>query len=546
VAALTLKAILAALALLLAGSQVCAQVIPPDRRIAWSPGVRGVIPSPTSIINVRHPPFNATGDGTTDDRPAIQRALDSAPMGQVVYLPRGTYRIGGGLLVKKPITLRGDGPDETIIDYTAPHGAHVLRTIAPGGHGPQIAIVSASERGSTSITVPTGAAILEKDYIVIAQDNIDGLVFVRGARGECRWCGNDVPSQTMTQVNRVVAKNGNVLTLERPLYFDFKHNPVVRRLTMLQNVGVEDLQLRRSNSSSRNGHNFYLRGCANCWLKNVRSDKAGHRHVQLENSYANTIRDSWFSDGYDHGPDRSYGIFLFAWNSDHLIENNIIYRTRHALILEGGGSGNVFAYNYAVGSITDPDNDWLAEDMATHGAHPFMNLFEGNIVSKLSHDNTWGSSSHNTTFRCLIQNYSSGAATPISGRYAVDVEAHNYDNNIVGSVLGRRGDVGARYHSGTVSRSSSTSYRFGFESPGRRTLSDKDVQPRTLIHGNYDHIGGSVVWDPSRDRNLPPSLYLSAKPAWFGAIRWPPFGPDLEPMEGTIPAKVRYERGAIP
>jgi hypothetical protein len=102
---------------------------------------------------------------------------------------------------------------------------------------------------------------------------------------------------------------------------------------------------------------------------------------------------------WDHGSDRGYGVFLLGWNSDHVVENNIIYRTRHALILERGGSGNVFGYNYVVGSLTSPDSDWLAEDMATHGAHPFRNLFEGNVVGKLTHDNTWGSSSHNTTFQ---------------------------------------------------------------------------------------------------------------------------------------------------
>ena len=129
---------------------------------------------------------------------------------------------------------------------------------------------------------------------------------------------------------------------------------------------------------------------------------------------------SWFSDGYDHGSDHSYGIFLFGWNSDHLVENNVIHRCRHALILEGGGSGNVFGYNYAVGSLTGPDKNWLAEDMATHGAHPFMNLFEGNVVGKLSFDNTWGSSSHNTTFRCWMRNYSSECCDadqwPVRGR----------------------------------------------------------------------------------------------------------------------------------
>jgi hypothetical protein len=349
----------------------------------------------------------------------------------------------------------------------------------------------------------------------------------------------------MTQINKVLARKGNVLTLERPLYFNFVNRPVIKRLPMVENVGFEDFSLRRSNSAARNGANFYMNRCANCWVKNVKSDMAGHRHIQLRSSYANTVRDSWFSDGYDHGADRSYGIFLFGWNSDHLIENNIIHRCRHALILEGGGSGNVFGYNYAVGSLTHPDRSWLAEDIATHGAHPFMNLFEGNVVGKLSFDNTWGSGSHNTAFRCWIRNYTGNGVTAAYGRYAVDVQAHNYYVNIVGSVVGRRGDTGRSYAAGGTSHSILASYRLGFWSAGRGTISDASVRPRTLLHGNYDHIAGGVAWD-SRigDRNLPKSLYLSAKPAWFGALAWPAFGPDLRPREGVIPAVVRYHRGS--
>jgi hypothetical protein len=401
-------------------------------------------------------------------------------------------------------------------------------------------------KDSMHITISSASSIAVNDYILITHSNIAGLVYTEGNRGECDWCGSDIPSQAMTQINKVLAKSGNTLTLERPLYYSYTNNPVVKRLTLVEKVGFEDFLLRRSNPSARNGYNLYLRDCANCWVKNVKSDMAGHRHVQLESSYACTVRDSWFSDGYDHGADHSYGIFLFGWNSDNLIENNIVYRCRHALILEGGGSGNVFGYNYVVGSLTDPDNDWLAEDMDTHGAHPFMNLFEGNVVGKLTYDNTWGSGSHNTTFRCWIRNYSSNAATPTYGRYAVDVEAHNYYNNIVGSIIGRPGDTGVRYATANISDSILVSYRLGFQSAGSETISDTNVQPRTLLHGNYDYIGGSVVWDASNtDHQLPASLYLSAKPAWFGALAWPAFGPDLSPREGTIPAVVRYENATV-
>lgn len=55
--------------------------------------------------------FGATGDGTTDDRSAIQSALDaaSASGGGVVHLPAGTYLIKAPLFIGANTTLQGAG-----------------------------------------------------------------------------------------------------------------------------------------------------------------------------------------------------------------------------------------------------------------------------------------------------------------------------------------------------------------------------------------------------------------------------------------------------
>lgn len=46
------------------------------------------------VYNVKNAPFNATGDGSTDDRAAIQKAIDSASVsGGTVYFPKGTYKL---------------------------------------------------------------------------------------------------------------------------------------------------------------------------------------------------------------------------------------------------------------------------------------------------------------------------------------------------------------------------------------------------------------------------------------------------------------------
>ena len=61
------------------------QIIPENRKITWNPGVTdGIIEYPV-FVNVRDAPYNATGDGTTDDAAAIQAAIDACPDGQAVY-----------------------------------------------------------------------------------------------------------------------------------------------------------------------------------------------------------------------------------------------------------------------------------------------------------------------------------------------------------------------------------------------------------------------------------------------------------------------------
>jgi hypothetical protein len=65
------------------------------------------------IINAKDGPFNATGDGTTNDLTALQAAVDALPAGKgTVYIPAGTYNLGAdasGLIVQgSGITIIGD------------------------------------------------------------------------------------------------------------------------------------------------------------------------------------------------------------------------------------------------------------------------------------------------------------------------------------------------------------------------------------------------------------------------------------------------------
>src|SRR5262245_48891784 len=74
-------------------------------------------------VNVTAQPFNAAGDGRTDDRAAIQSAIDAvaAAGGGCVYFPAGTYVIGpepsgiGGLQLRSRVALRGESPRASVL-----------------------------------------------------------------------------------------------------------------------------------------------------------------------------------------------------------------------------------------------------------------------------------------------------------------------------------------------------------------------------------------------------------------------------------------------
>lgn len=76
-------------------------------------------PDNARTLDVTAPPYGARGDGTGDDRPAIQQAIDDAaamPRGGVVLLPPGTYMISApGLNQKTGVHLVGISREATLL-----------------------------------------------------------------------------------------------------------------------------------------------------------------------------------------------------------------------------------------------------------------------------------------------------------------------------------------------------------------------------------------------------------------------------------------------
>jgi hypothetical protein len=562
-------------------------MIPPDRRIDWSPGIPGGIPIYAVVLNVKDAPYSAKGDGVADDTLAIQRAIDDCPAKKAVFLPRGTYRTTGGLEIRtKAIVLRGAGPMKTRIKcYGA--GGSIISASGSGG-GDFASVKEGFTKDSTRITVSDAAGFNVGDHVEILQDNDPAV---------CEGL-QDYMLRAIGQTMEVVAKNGRTLTLNRPLYFSYNPQPlggvnkwemfgltmdveglradlvkkgyldeksfILKKFTALRSAsqmalagkyaskkqeifdylskhvanvklfkvsaivgaGLEDLCVERAVNGGYD--NITYTAAVNCWIKNVESRKTRKWHVRLKGCYACEVRESCFHDAWDAGGDADYGVGCFQRSTDNLIENNIFARCRHSMILEYGGCGNVYGYNYSRDPINEGmgKTDFMMSDVALHGGHPYMNLFEGNVAAHIDCDNVLGSSRHNTFFRNLIQRKS--IPTVKWGAWAVEVQMNNLYENFLGNVFAQP----------PVTVAPCGAWRIGYDK--LTTTVDPRVAETLLRHGNVDEVAGKTEWDGKvHDRTLPASLYLKAKPAFFGAHPWPAIGPDVEPHAGFLPAKDR-------
>jgi hypothetical protein len=168
-----------------------------------------------------------------------------------------------------------------------------------------------------------------------------------------------------------------------------------------------------------------------------------------------------------------------------------------------------------------------------------MILHEGNDGTGIQGDVIHGTHNFSTAFR----NFFSGLEP---GKFAQTVPVNLYSFsryfNIVGNVLGTDG-----YHDNyesatpTFTKPDTSIYRFG-DSGGLPSSKEDPLVKSTLLRwGNYDTVTdtsrfvasevpsgiGAYANPVPAGQALPASYYLAGRPDWWGAMPWPPIGPDV-------------------
>ncbi len=549
------------------GAQSWPQILGPDRAIDWSKAGVGEIPARTMLCATVMPPAGAT---------EINAALARCRKDQAVYLTAGTYRIDRTVVVPSGVTLRGAGADKTILDASVGSGAYVV-SLGSSWSVPYrpIRIIDGAAAGSMRITVASSAGIVAGQYLVVTEPNDPRFVTSNGSEGNCGWCDGQWTSDGMLargQIVRVDQIAGDHLTIFPVLFSSFSNGPQAVPLQMsATRAGVEDLQVRANNT----GYNasFGLMICAYCWIKGVESNYTDGDYVRVYWGFHDEIRDSYFSNAYLHKPGPFDSDIQIGWKTTAtLVENNIIERAHLPIMLAWGAAGNVIAYNYATGEFDSRVPDWVTGGIWFHGAHPQFNLLEGNVLTMIFADPIWGSSSDTTAFRNWVTG-TNRVCSPMEGRARVRCSGsdghfafqasravqisylashNNFVANVVGSAwtgalagYGRSLRQAARVEYPAVRSYDAVAYGWSIGygetnddgkgsgcAGGKPPCHSEGVSGSQLFHGNYTFADGSVVWSPGRPHDLPPSLYRSTKPDWWGTMPFPSTGPDVTGGDG--------------
>jgi hypothetical protein len=551
------------------------EVLDPARRIDWSrAGVPGGIPPRAGGTCATLGP-----DATAAD---INGAI-SACAGGVVQLNAGTYNLSGGITFRgiSNVTLRGAGPGQTILKFTGtdPCGGLHANVCIRGWSGVWSGNVPAGDirtwtagysKGTTQITLDSTAGLTVGTVIVLDQlnDTVDeGTVVVSDAKGQFSLEGGAPgrANRAQQQFVRVSAIDGDRVTISPGLYMaNWRHSQQPQAWwwgdTAVGN-GVEDLTLDHSASSETSGVGF--QNAYECWIRNVRSLNARRNHVWLNQAARIEVRDSYFY-GTKTAATQSYGVESFT-TSDDLVVNNIFERVTTPIMV-GPSSGSVFAYNYMIDMPYSISTWMMAGIVGGHDAGTGMNLFEGNVGNQFSMDLYHGTGSVATLYRNRLTGTEPGK-TQWGNTTAVNIWAFNRSVNIVGNVLGTPGHH--RIYENSLSPLAKRGwpelsvYVLGYSGSGEHQPLGNDplVLSTMLRWGNHDYATNQTHWNSDEvpaghavpPQALPASLFLSEKPAWWGATAWPPIGPDVtggpDPAGHAhkVPAQLCYEnspRGA--
>lgn len=536
------------MALLLIAPLMHAQsyTLPTARQIPWKAGVDlwngGVLPTYTSSTCT-----GLTANGTTDQTSAIQACITAAATNTSILIPSNSsscYFINGTLRLKSNVELRGAGKQgagnggttlcggatgEVTTQNFSFSGGNLFPAVSFATFPTMCSLAGSPAKGDTTVTLGTvtgGCVLSVGSWIKIAGNDDPNQMTATGGDGKCDWCGDATGFYVQQQPVQVTSfasgsgGSGSVANISRPLYFTpdttsrvvpgpggsgTVTEPAGAKYNVItfptQKAGFRDFKFIQQGDNG-GGQILLLQGCLFCWVSDVETQNtgssSGSAHIEVDFSYGVTIQNSYMHDGRSSASGANYAAYFQFANGDHKVERNIMRHNRHGLVNQGGNMGTVWIGNYIDDNFTD-DLTYLGSARTSHGAQPYGNLLENNVMSHLAADDCWGSSAFFVLNRNSFWGGETGVGVPSfppnNGFAAIDLYTVQPDYSFVNNILGRTGLQktwsGATLQTFAPFSGSGVVYSAGGASGGTGGCganggSVPSSSTTALYHGNYD------------------------------------------------------------
>jgi hypothetical protein len=375
-----------------------------------------------------------------------------------------------------------------------------------------------------------------------------------GSDAACWFSRQDRPQN---EIKEIASVSGNTVGFTSRLHKSYR---IVNHAELTTSTGdylyVQGAGLESLSVVGGGDGGVIFTNAAYSWAKNIEVSGWYGDGVSL-GGFRNELRDSYIHDAAWPEPGGA-GYALGIDGSELLVENNVILKANKVMVARSSGAGSVVAYNYADDGYIATAETWIEIGLnASHMVGPHHVLFEGNQSFNMDSDDTHGNSTTMTYFRNWATTTRAKFQSSYTGNTIDDAKAldngpkraagamiYSYWMSYVGNILGQPGVTTTA--NGYVSESDGllggdAMWLLGWNDVEPYTA-DANVAKTAIRDGNFDSCLGKQTWLSNSAAQLPDSLYLSAKPAFFGANPWPWVDPATGTI-GTLPAKARFDSG---
>ena len=567
-------------------------------------GVPGGIPTDRkNLIDVTKDPYKADNTGAKDASKAVAAAVAAAVKGDVVYLPAGTYRIEGGIGVgfqKSGITVRGAGMDKTTLNMIGNAGVFIGTGENYDWPKDKCKITAGLTKGSTQITVEdatpfavgkmikigfeddpsipvlsvAGFAGMRRQQLMITAKNGNTLTVTPPLYHDYNGAGIKVAQLQTTSVgledmtiDSSNAKNWIIVKVDN-CYGSWIKNVRTRKATNYQIAlfdclffEIRGCYLDDLVHSGSNGAGLLMNTVTASLIENNIIYKAFPLIEVNHGSAGNVIAYNYLEDSgpgcaidSNHGPHNNFNLYegnispnlqadgYFGSASDDTVFRNWFHGKRAATANPSWCmSLNRFTRNYSlVGNI-------LAGPASMGNPNMGNGAFEG--TAQLTAGKSWAD--WNPKSGSTVKGVLTERSTDTAGKITLSSGSLRQGQSPMLTGPGGTWCMVEKVEGNVVSVETwrwqtklpplNTEFSI-FPGPGGFQELDLDVKATTLLKDNYySNISGVPAEESLGNATLPKSLYLKEKPAWFGDLAWPPFGPDVDFQKNKIPAQVLFE-----